>query len=483
MNASSEQEPFALGEVLLGKYQVERVLGRGGMGIVLAAKHLELKHRVAIKLLSANLPGQEQFETRFLREAQVAASLRSENVVRVFDVGRLENGTPYMVMEWLDGNDLDHGPKGANLPIEEAVDYVIQACDAMSTAHAQGLIHRDLKPANLFLVSDEHGVPTIKVLDFGISKVRQGLEEQVSLTQTNGVMGSPLYMAPEQARSARDVDARADIWSLGTILYELITGVPPFGGETLASVLIAVTTQEPTPPRVHRPETPEGLETVVLACLRKEPAERIASTRELQQALLPYGSLRSQAKMALRSSAPPRSSVAPPFHPPTNTNASAAPARSAPPHAALTTGAGVESTLHPLAGRRAQWQLPVIVLGAAAVAGVLGYSWLILPARRANGTGSSSSAATAPDARVVPAAPTVVTPIPSTTSAEVVPLPAARATPPDVARAPAAPRVESSARAAAAAPTASARPSTPVAKEPPRPAPQPTRNPLNIEFK
>jgi serine/threonine-protein kinase len=482
VNASSDQGSFSIGEVLLGKYRVERVLGRGGMGVVLAATHLELKHRVAIKLLSAALPGSEQFETRFLREAQVAASLRSENVVRVFDVGRLENGTPYMVMEWLDGHDLEHGPKGRELPIEETVDYVIQACDAMTAAHAQGLIHRDLKPANLYLVSDEHGVPTIKVLDFGISKVRQDIAEQVSLTQTNGVMGSPLYMAPEQARSARDVDARADIWSLGTILYELITGVPPFGGETLASVLIAVTTQEPAPLRMYRPETPQGLESAVMACLRKDPAERIATTRELQQLLLPYGSMRSQAKMALRSSRPPLSSVPPVTQAPALSELAVS-ARSAPP-AALTTGAGVESTFHPNTRAPARWRLPAVVLGMATLTGALGYGWRVLSVRRANDTAALSTTTTTPEPRgVAVASPTGALPAGSVSVILAEPsappaVPANPARPLTTARAALRPALVPS-----PTPVVSARATAPSTHAPPHPAPQPTRNPLSIDFK
>jgi serine/threonine-protein kinase len=298
---------FNVGQVLLGKYRIDRVLGQGGMGIVLGATHVELEHRVAIKLLLPNLPGSELIEARFLREAQALASLRSEHVVRVFDVGRLENGCPYMVMEWLEGRDLSSGPMGPSLPIEEAVDYVVQACDAMIVAHHRNLVHRDLKPANLFLVHDEHGDPKIKVLDFGISKLNHSGTRSLALTDANGVMGSPLYMSPEQVRSAKDVDCRADIWSLGTILFELISGEPPFGGESLGAVFLALANQPPEPLRNKRPDVPPALETVILRCLEKDPNARFQSALDLQRALLPFASLRSQAKIAMRSSsAPPR---------------------------------------------------------------------------------------------------------------------------------------------------------------------------------
>lgn len=299
--------PFEVGTVLLGKYRVDRVIGYGGMGIVLAATHVQLQDQVAIKLLHAEVASKAQRVARFLREAQAAASLRSENVVRVFDVGQLESGMPYMVMELLEGQDLASGPIGPGLPVEDAVDYVVQACDAMAVAHARGMVHRDLKPANLFLVRDEHGIPTVKILDFGISKLKRPTRDDFTLTEAKEVMGSPLYMSPEQVRSARDVDSRADIWSLGTILYELVTGQTPFEGESLGAVLYAVVSDNPQPMTALRVDVPSGLSAVVARCLEKNPAHRYPTARELQQALLPFASVRSQAKMALRASSMPPS--------------------------------------------------------------------------------------------------------------------------------------------------------------------------------
>jgi serine/threonine-protein kinase len=186
----------------------------------------------------------------------------------------------------------------------------------MIIAHARNLVHRDLKPANLFLVHDEHGIPIVKVLDFGISKLRANDDLSLSLTEANGVMGSPSYMSPEQIRSARDVDARADIWSLGTILYELLTGAPPFQGSTLGGVFYAIAREQPRPMAEVRPEVTEELDGVVARCLEKDPELRYQQAQELQQALLPFASARLQAKLSMRpgSGTPPaKRSSAPPI--------------------------------------------------------------------------------------------------------------------------------------------------------------------------
>lgn len=303
------------GTIVLGKYRVDHPLGEGGMGFVVAATHVELMDRVAIKVLRPEYSHSSELVARFIREARAAASLRSEHVVRVFDVGRLDTGLPYMVMELLEGRDLGSGPRGEDLPIEEAVDYVIQTCDAMAAAHGRGMVHRDLKPANLFLALDEHGAPTVKVLDFGISKLKQAGANEVTLTAVRGVMGSPLYMSPEQVRSARDVDQRADIWSLGTILYELISGRSPFDGESVGAVFLAIAGEEPVSLSQLRSDVPAGLDAIVARCLRKDPAGRFQTARELQASLLPFGSERSRARVMARHSVRPGSaaSSAPPL--------------------------------------------------------------------------------------------------------------------------------------------------------------------------
>src|SRR5215831_21397407 len=217
-NGSSNEVP-RLGEVLANKYRVLEGLGAGGMGVVLLVEHMELGQRMAIKMMRPDAVGDVGAVTRFLREARAAAGLESEHVVRIFDVGTLESGVPYMVMELLRGEDLSrvlhaNGP----LPISEAVDYVLQACHAIAEAHGLGIVHRDLKPSNLFLTRRSDGSPLIKVLDFGVSKIAAA-EGRNDLTCSNAVLGSPVYMSPEQAKNARSVDARADVWSLGVILH------------------------------------------------------------------------------------------------------------------------------------------------------------------------------------------------------------------------------------------------------------------------
>jgi serine/threonine protein kinase len=285
------------GQVLAGKYQVERVLGVGGMGAVVAAHHLQLDTKVALKFLLPAMLEHPEAVGRFAREARAAVKITSEHVARVFDVGTLESGAPYLVMEFLEGGDLgsrlrQRGP----LPIDEAVEFVLQACIAIAEAHSLGIVHRDLKPANLFCVRRTDGSHIVKVLDFGISKATQlsasGLGS--SMTQTSTVMGSPLYMSPEQMQSTRDVDAQTDIWALGITLYELLAGVTPFTGESYAEIAIRVATAPFSPLRSHRPDAPAGLEAVVASCLEKDTRKRASDVAELAQALAPFGSIRAR---------------------------------------------------------------------------------------------------------------------------------------------------------------------------------------------
>ncbi len=271
--------------MLRGKYRVERLLGQGGMAYVVAAWHLHLEQRVAIKLLRPEVAEQGEVVERFLREARAASRLEGGHVTRVLDVDTLPGGPPFIVMEYLEGSDLaavlrDRAP----LPLPEVADWVRQACAGIAEAHALGIIHRDLKPANLFLARKRSGEAVVKVLDFGISK----LLEDTRITRAAVGMGSAEYMSPEQMRSAGDVDARTDLWSLGVTLYELCTGATPFHAESVAQVGAAVLTREPTPPQRLRPELPSGLEAVILRCLDKDPERRFASAVELGKALAPF---------------------------------------------------------------------------------------------------------------------------------------------------------------------------------------------------
>ncbi|WP_437487129.1 serine/threonine-protein kinase [Sorangium sp. So ce1014] len=272
------------GDVLLGKYRVERVLGKGGMGLVVAARHLQLGELFAIKFLLPSTPEQPELFERFVREARAAARLRSDHVARVHDVGRTEAGAPYMVLEYLQGSDLrDLVRKQGPLPVDDAVLFVLQACDGIAEAHATGIVHRDLKPANLFLIRRPNGSPSVKVLDFGVSK--QTGTDEVELTTTGAMLGSPMYMAPEQVACSKSVDARADIWAMGAVLYELVTGRRPFDAETVLMLVALVVQAEPALPSELRPDLPRAVEAVILRCMRKRPEERFQSIGELAAAL------------------------------------------------------------------------------------------------------------------------------------------------------------------------------------------------------
>ena len=303
-------ELVAPGQVLAGKYRVERVLGAGGMGVVVAATHLELDQLVALKFLLPQFLENAEAVQRFTREARAAVRIRSENVAHILDVGRLEDGAPYIVMEFLEGQDLatrveQLGP----LAVEEAVDAVIQACDAIGEAHLLGIVHRDLKPANLFLTRRADGTPLVKVLDFGISKVTTGLE-QSQLTRTSGLIGSPYYMSPEQLTTPKDVDARTDIWSLGIILYELLSGAPPFDAEAMGQLVLTIMSEPVEPISPTRQDVPLGLDGVIATALAKNRVDRFQRIEEFAQALIPFSSFTSERtsrapRAVARSSAPP----------------------------------------------------------------------------------------------------------------------------------------------------------------------------------
>jgi len=289
MFASDYPSPVQQGQILAGKYRVDRVLGAGGMGVVVAATHVELGQRVAIKFLLPAAMSVPDSRERFTREARAAATLRSDHVARVVDVGTLHDGVPYMIMEFLEGCDLaqllaNKGP----LPIEDAVGFVLQACDAVSEAHAHGIVHRDLKPSNLFLTRKANGAAHIKVLDFGISKSTKIVAEALSLTKTSDVIGSPIYMAPEQIRSARDVDERTDIWAIGVILYELLSGRVPFPAQNVPQLCAMVLEKEPTPISGLRSDVPYELGAAVMRCLAKDPSQRFESITDVMRALFPF---------------------------------------------------------------------------------------------------------------------------------------------------------------------------------------------------
>ena len=289
---------FAEGDVIAGKYRIERVLGVGGMGAVVAATHLDLGRRVALKVMLPELAESPEFAARFVREARAAASISGDHVVRIFDVSRMDDGTLYMVMELLEGHDLhevlkERGP----LPIEEAAGYLIEACDALAEAHARGIIHRDLKPSNLFIVEHAGAKGSLKVLDFGISKstgLQAAHDGGPTLTQAEAMLGSPYYMSPEQLRNSKSVDARADLWSLGVILHKMLTGFLPFESDSLGEHLSMIAADPPAPLRLRRPDAPPELEALVLRCLEKDAARRFQNIGQLAVALAAFAPPTSQ---------------------------------------------------------------------------------------------------------------------------------------------------------------------------------------------
>jgi serine/threonine-protein kinase len=300
-------EPLALdagspapGDALSRRFRVDRVIAMGGMGIVIAAHHLALDTRVAIKLMRPELRARKDLVRRFLREGRAAARLHSRHVARVFDVATLDDGAPYIVMEYLDGIDLAAWlvQRGA-APVSLAAAIIVQASDAIAEAHAAGIIHRDLKPSNLFLTQDR-GELLAKVLDLGICKLLAPVDDLRDTSAGSGALGTPLYMAPEQLAAARRADARSDIWSLGVILYELVTGRVPFPGRTVAEVRER-TTQDPGPPSCAG--VPEAFEAIIRRCLAKDPAQRFQRVGDLVAALAPFaGGMRSggTATVAIR---------------------------------------------------------------------------------------------------------------------------------------------------------------------------------------
>jgi tRNA A-37 threonylcarbamoyl transferase component Bud32 len=274
------------GTLLSDKYSIVRVVGEGGMGTVFEALHRRIKQRVAIKVLNPTLLHRPEIVQRFEREARAAARLRSRHAAKVLDVDETAEGLPYMVMEFLEGRELANElERRTRLPVDEAVDVLLQACSAMAEAHDLGIVHRDLKPANLFLTPEE-GRTVVRVLDFGISKMTD--EGDASVTATATQMGTPLYMSPEQVRSSKNVDRRTDIWSLGVIAFELLSGRTPFCGDT-PSAAIASIAADPVPSlRALREDVPEELERVVLKALSKDMTQRHPDVRAFAGGLAPF---------------------------------------------------------------------------------------------------------------------------------------------------------------------------------------------------
>lgn len=279
---------FSAGSVIADKYRVVHKIGEGGYGVVLACDHLQMPSRVAIKVLK-NSASDIALE-RFYREARVLAQMQSDHVTRVYDVGALASGEPYLVMELLEGTDLSKMRKtrGA-LPVAEAVDYVLQACVGIAEAHLEGVIHRDIKPANLFVATLKDQRRVVKVLDFGISKANEAASGPgTALTETGAMFGSPRFMSPEQLRSTKDVDERGDIWSLAMTLYELLAGKPAFHAPNMADLVMKILGERPAPLPVVAPHVPDALDAVIRKCIERDPAARYPSIAALAVALAPF---------------------------------------------------------------------------------------------------------------------------------------------------------------------------------------------------
>lgn len=290
--------PVREGQVLDGKFRVERIIGEGAMGLVVEATHLGLDERVALKFLRREARAQPDVVARFSREARSAVKLKSDHVARVFDVGTAEDGTPFIVMEFLEGSDLATILElRRRLEVPEAVEYVIQACEGLTEAHARGIVHRDIKPENLFLAQGAGALKQIKLLDFGISKAAlagNALDTDLSSGNTTQIMGSPHYMSPDQLRSTHDVDGRADIWSLGVVLFELVSGHMPFTATDVTGLIAQVLHEPHRRLTSVRSDAPVELEAVVDRCLSKDPAARFGSAAELAMALLPFAPKRAR---------------------------------------------------------------------------------------------------------------------------------------------------------------------------------------------
>ena len=292
---TAKNPAFSPGSTVADKYVVERLVGEGGLGVVVAAKHLQLDQTVAIKYLRPRALGNRGIGERFLREARLSARMRSEHAVHVYDVGTVD-GTPYMVMELLVGTDLGRQLQtSGTLTPERAIDYVLQACEALAEAHMAGIVHRDIKPDNLFIATTGGGKQVLKILDFGISKMsakRASIVDARELTEAGDKFGTPVYMSPEQLMASAEIDARADVWAMGVVFFELLTGQMPFDGDSLPELCTAILNKPPAPLLQHRVGLPPELAAVILRCLEKDPANRFQNVAELAQeprALRPAG--------------------------------------------------------------------------------------------------------------------------------------------------------------------------------------------------
>jgi serine/threonine protein kinase len=305
MSASeASKPPLKAGDRVAERYVIEGPIGEGGMAWVLAARHTELGTLFAVKLMKAKAAENATAVERFQREARAAAKLQSEHAVKVHDVGRLDDGTPFMIMEHLSGRDLAQIIEAeGSLPLARAAGYVLEALEALDEAHAIGIVHRDIKPANLFVSQRPNGTTCVKVLDFGIAK-HATPDAATDLTRTRAILGSPFFMSPEQMASTRSVDRRSDLWAIGATLYNLVTGDLPFVADNFAQLVQRVLIAEPKKPSQHKPSLPAELDAVVMRCLTKKIDQRYQTCAELAAALRPFADGETLPTMRLAPDAP-----------------------------------------------------------------------------------------------------------------------------------------------------------------------------------
>jgi serine/threonine protein kinase len=424
MNEVSGQEPrLGRGEVVAGKYRLERELSRGGMGVVWTARHEMLGQFVAIKTLLPDSGSDPIAIERFTREARAAAMLKSDHVVRVFDVGFLPSGLPYIAMEQLDGRDLaeeltSRGP----LPLTVACEYMVQALEAIAEAHSLGIVHRDLKLSNLFLAKRANGAERVKVLDFGISKFQGPATGGRDLTSKDDVLGSPAYMSPEQLRDPRSVDTRTDVWSVGIILYELLSGIALFDSDKGIGEIFAKVLNDPIPPlRTVRPDVPEEIDRVVMRCLDRNRETRLQTVDELWSVLALF--------------APPPSTTTPLSFRVIPAPGKPVPGKLAsPPTLTSKTDIGRDEPTQPLPSATSRRLLRIVALGGGLFLAIAGVAVALRMLRHASPqtaqaasaplqpAASSSAPSTAP-----PAASAIASPLESTSSVVPSPVPPPRA--------------------------------------------------------
>jgi eukaryotic-like serine/threonine-protein kinase len=401
-------EDFAgIGSVLAGKYAIDRVVGMGGMGVVVVARHLRLNTRVAIKFLLPRVVDQPKLVARFQREARAASRIAGPHVVRVLDVDVRSDGVPYIVMEFLEGETLQSRLETSGaLGLEESVDYVLEAGEALAEAHAAGIAHRDLKPANLFLARGAEHERTIKVLDFGIAKIFESEDADTfsGITASGAFVGSPPYMSPEQLVQPATVDSRTDIWSLGIVLYECLTGSTPFASSGIGQTCARILQEEPIPLASLRPDMPQALEPILRRCLTKSREGRFTTVAELARELAPFGTERAVRSLRVIERAPARSlltsnSVLEP---------TASPELSPPGLLSDIETALTEPTVVPPRKTRGRLAWPVAVLLGAVAALVFGE----LRATRSGGAGAGSSSTLATLIRLSAAQPVASEPRP-----------------------------------------------------------------------